>query len=75
MTTLSNRMMKKIEQYLNWLHAGPPVALLEIDDAATSLHVSFNLVRDFAKSAAKHSSELRSVDATDARTWLLPRLS
>ncbi|MCO4836224.1 MAG: hypothetical protein KC481_21430 [Acidimicrobiaceae bacterium] len=41
-------------------------SLLEIDEAAASLHVSFNLVRDLAQSAAKHLSELASGDATEA---------
>lgn len=51
---------------MNWLLAGLPVALLEIEDAAASLHVSPNLVRDFAKTAAKRSSQLASADAPSA---------
>jgi hypothetical protein len=35
-----------------------------MDDAAASLQVSLNLVRDFAKTAAKRSAELAQDDAT-----------
>jgi hypothetical protein len=37
---------------------------LETDDAAAWLHASPNLVRDFAKAAAKELSQLTAVDAT-----------
>jgi hypothetical protein len=37
---------------------------LETDDAAAWLHASPNLVRDFAKAAAKELSQVPSVDAT-----------
>ena len=49
---------------VNRLRAGPPVALLNTDDAAAWPHVPPNLVRNFAKTAAKELSKLASADAT-----------
>jgi hypothetical protein len=51
---------------VNRLRAGPPVALLEIDDAAASMHVSLNLVQDFGETAAKQIRYDAEADATEA---------